>query len=603
MVAEHLLSDDDPDLATTLDAGFHLLLGGDERRGAEILRKVGLELVESDELPEAIPALEAAVAVYRKLDRPRNELCGLIHPLAFGGYYVERRLAEQYGEEALELLAQETGLALSARLRRYLGKYLALLVGLIYAVVLHLFSGRGGLRGLSRLIATMGGVVGSLTGAAVVCLDSAGASRIAAKFEPFEPLSLRHAGAFCYVLSKTLVGVTEDRAWQTIAALRGLLARLDTRWGVLGFPDRMKPLTRGGVLYALGALEGFMDEPVALTRADELEKTGLRLYDMVACQIRANYYYCQGDVERAREYERQVEVHATRNGSTWQAEVWAPSSRLVAYRRTRDLIGLKRGSEELDRLAQEIPSLERYARIARTILMGLHGEHHAAIPALEQLISETAPHGFTGWTMVAAGLADAYNKTGQHARAEALCTRIMAGLDEDDRRVVSLTLDIELELAHAEVGLGRTAAAAARLDALIRKHEVNRAAITMGSIHRARAEVAIAAGDEDSARYHRALMDNWFRSTKNPSLIAECERVRAAAEATSVRPEPEGREELATVLERVASPSEDETSGPANTEVDSIPAAGTARQQSAVKPEDTDDARANGQLPEVRGRR
>ena len=569
MLAEYLLADPDPDLATTLDAGFHLLSGGDERRGAALLRQVGLELVETDELPEAIPALEAAVAVYRKLDRPRNELCGLVHPLAFAGFYAERRLADQYGDEALDLLAQETGLALTVRVRRYVGKYVALVVGLVYALVLHLFNGRGGVRGLSQLISVMGGLIGSLTGAAVVCLDAETAARRAARFEPFEPLGIRHAGAFSYVLAKTLVGVTQDRAWETISALRGLLARMDTRWGIIGFPERMRPLSRGGLLYALGALESFMDEPIALERADELEAVGLRLYDMVACQIRANYHAVHGDAERAREYERRVEVHATRNGSTWQAEVWAPSSRLIAYRRTYDVIGLKRSADELDRLARDIPSLDRYARIARALMRSLRGDNEGAIPGLEAVRAETRPHGFIGWTIVSAGLADLYNKTGQHERAEALCKEVLAGLTEEDRRVVALTLDIELELARSEAGSGRTAPAAERLDALIRKHESNRAPVTLGAIHRARAEVAALAGDEDSARYHRALMDHWFRSTKHPSLIAECERVRSLFEAPSVRPVDDGKEEPATVLERAASLRE-ETSEPANTEVDAV---------------------------------
>src|SRR5262249_41685483 len=160
---------------------------------------------------------------------------------------------------------------------------------------------------------------------------------------------------------------------------------------VVGFPDRMKPLTRGGLLYALGALEGFMDEPLALERADQLEGIGLRVYDMVACQIRANYYACHGDAERVREYERQVELHAMRNGSTWQAEVWAPSSRLVAYKRTYDLIGLKQAAEELERLVTEIPSLERHSRIARALLLLVRGDYTMAIPELERICTETAP--------------------------------------------------------------------------------------------------------------------------------------------------------------------------------------------------------------------
>jgi serine/threonine protein kinase/predicted ATPase len=551
-LAEVLLAEQEPDYASTLEGGFHLLSGGDTARAVQILRRCGLELAEAEELPDAIPALEAAVAAYRELKRPRNELCALLHPLAFAGYYVDRRLADRYGDEALTLLAEETGLSLTARLRGYIGTYLALFVGLVYAVILHFFSGRGGPRGLSKLISITGGLTTALVGASVICLDGATAARRAAIFEPFEALGLWHAGAFCHAMAKTLVSLTEDRAWETIVTLRRLLERFDAPRGVVGFPRMMRPLTRGGLLYALGGLEGFMDEPIALSRADELEALGLRIYDMAACQIRANYYACHGDAERAREYERQVEIQATRNGSTWQAEAWAPSSRLVAYWRTFDLIGLKRAAEELERLAVEIPSLDLYARVARALTTMLRGDYEAAIPLLERVCFETAPRHFAGWSNNCARLAEAYSRTGQHARAVELCRRVDAMLTEEDRRVVALTLDIELELARAEAGSGRPEAAAQRLDALIRKHGVNRAPVTMGAIHRVAAEVASSAGDPALVRYHHARMEHWFRATKNPSLIAECERIHTSIDTTGASIQMLSGTEAATIVERGA---------------------------------------------------
>src|SRR6185503_18777179 len=95
------------------------------------------------------------------------------------------------------------------------------------------------------------------------------------------------------------------------------------------------------------------------------------------------------------------------------------------------------------------------------------------------------------------------------------------------------------------------------------------------------------AGDEDAARYHRALMDHWFRSTKHPSLIAECERVRARFEPPSVRPVPDANQEPATVLERVPS-QHDETYEPANTEVDAVE--GPRREASATTPNPRENA-------------
>jgi tetratricopeptide (TPR) repeat protein len=550
VLGEYLLNVSSPaDATTSLDAGWHLLSGGDERRGSEILARVGVGLFEVDELPDAIPALEAAVAVYRRQNRPRHELRGLVHPLAFAGYYVERRLADEYGDLAIAILAEETGIALTARLSPYIGKYLSLLVGLVYAIVLHFFNGRGGLRGLNNHVSFMGGLTTSLTATSVICLDAEEAARRAVHFEPFEPLGQRHAGAFLSAMSKAVVGVARDRSWETIARLRELLRRFDTPRAVLGFPAQMKPVTRGGLLYGLGALEGMMDAPLALERANELESCGLRLYDMLACQVRANYYANQGNQELAREYEKRVEIHATRNGSTWQAEVWAPSSRMLACMRTHDVVGMKRTGEELERLSAEIPSLERYARAARALLAMLRGDHATAIPLLERLHAEAEPRSYIGWMALASMLARAYTLTGQPERAVAVSEPIVASLSDEDRLVVGLALSAELELAVAEARLGRSQSAVSRLEHLLRLHEAQNGAVTLGTLHAAWADVAMAMGDAVSARYHRARMDYWYHATNNPSLIAESERVSAAFDAPGARPAMSGDDMTETVHE------------------------------------------------------
>jgi len=536
MLGDRLLQSSTPDVAVTLDAGWHLFHGGEEERGADILRRIGLQLVEADELPEAVPALEAAVSVYRRLGRPGHELLGLLSPLAFGGYYVDRRLADQYGDEALALFAEETGLALTVKLRPYLGGFLGLLVGLFYAFVLHFFSGRGGPRGLSQRIAMLGATSSALTGTATLCLDRPSARRRAATFEPFRALGRRHAGAFSHAFAETLVEVTEDRSAETIEKLRGLLAQLDTSGGVVGLPVRIRPITKGGVLYALGALESFMDGPLALARADELEACGLRLYDMVACRIRANYHACRGELELTREYERKVETFAVRSGSAWQAEVWAPSSKIVTCTLTSDIIGMKRAAESLEQLAREIPTLEHHARVARACLKALRGEHSSAIPLLEEVVEVAEREHSIGFRVEAAVLAASYNETAQHDRALALCTRALRGMSPGEHAIVALNLQVEIQLALAEAGLGRTDDAVRRLDDLLTTHAPGEGPVTLGSLHKARAQVALRVGDTASFEHHRVAMNTWFQSTKNPALIAQCERMAHLAKTSNRSP-------------------------------------------------------------------
>ena len=524
------------DLATTLQAGWHLFHGGEEERGADVLRRVGLELAATDDIPDAVPALEAAIGVYRKLGRPAHELMGLLSPMAFAGYYVDRRLADAYGDETIALFSEETGLALTARLRPYLGSTASLLVGLAAAFTRHLFGGRGGPRALSQNITMLGAISSALTGTATICLDGEGARRRAAAFEPFSVLGLRHAGGFAHALAQRLAELTQDRAAETIDALRTLLVRLETRHGVLGLPEQLRPIMKGGILFALGALEGFMDEPLALRRADELETCGLELYAMVANQVRANYHACRGETALTAECERRVETYAVRSGSAWQAEVWAPSSRIIAFTLTGDVIGLKRAAEELERLMPEIPSLSRHARFARASLKQLRGEHDAAIPVLEDLLQRGEPRSFIGWCAIAGALAAAYNETGAHLRAERLCLDVLQQLSEADRLVVAMNLRIEIQLALAEAGLGRTGEAAQRLEDLLTKHQPNQGPVSIGSLHRARAQIALYTADRSALEHHHACMERWFRSTGNPALIAQCERLSHLLRASNPPP-------------------------------------------------------------------
>jgi hypothetical protein len=546
LLGQKLLEMAEPDFATRLSAGWHLVNGGDEKRGAEMLRQVALDLVAADELPEAVPALEAAIAVHRKLGRPMHQLLGLLEPLAFAGYYVDRRLAAKYGDEALALLSHETGLTLTVRLRPYLGSYISLVVGLVYAVCLHLFGGRGGLAALNRRIAILGGISCALTGTSTICLDHEGAERRARVFEPFSVMGKWHGGAFCHALAKALVQLTEDRAAHTIAELRDLLARIDAPFGVFGLPKPLRPILKGGILFALGALEGFTDPPRAVACADELEACGLRLYDMVACQIRANYYACQGNADLAREYEKAVEMHAVRNGSAWQAEAWAPSGKVIACIATGDLIGLKHALEELERLVVEIPSFTRIERVARASLKAMRGEYDAAIPVLEQILADEQPRANIGWGVAVSVLAWSYNETGQHERAANVCSQALAQLEPADRLVVAINLRIEIQLALAEAGLGRNEAAQQRLDGLLALHAPHGGAVTLGSLHRARAQVALLVGDRDAVERSCEQTAHWFRQTANPSLIAQSERMVRLIQLESAPPAA-GDEQGATI--------------------------------------------------------
>jgi hypothetical protein len=68
--------------------------------------------------------------------------------------------------------------------------------------------------------------------------------------------------------------------------------------------------------------------------------------------------------------------------------------------------------------------------------------------------------------------------------------------------------------------------ARAELDGLMREHAPGRDRVTLGLLHRARAELALSEGDTASFDAHLGAMERLFRPTSNPALIAMCERLR-----------------------------------------------------------------------------
>lgn len=553
------------DFATRLQAGWHLYDGGDEERGAELLRRVGTELASFDELPAAVPALQAALSVFRKLKRPRHELLGLLAPLSMAGYYVDRALAIEYGDETLQLLTEETGVALAGRARPWVGPRASLLIGLASSAVRHAFGARGGLSGLYHRITTLSIVAGALTGTATICFDRERALRGARALAPFAVLGQDHPASFGYELCSCLALLTEDRAGETVARLRPLLARVRGSKALRALPSSTRDVLEGGVLYALGALETFYDEPLALERARELEGFGLQLYDMLAWQLRANYHAWRGEADLAREHEKRVESYAVRAGSAWQAEVWAAVSRIGVCLVTCDTAGMKRGAEELDRLAAEIPSLGRYAQIAHGCHRFLHGDYDAALRQLEPLVLGVPPRLYQGWTNLLAALASIHNERGEHRHALDLCNEALRTSNETERAVLSLNVRLEVQLALAKAGLGETEFAAGLIDDLLAKHAGTKGPLTLGTLHAARARIAWMQGDTAELTRHREQMERWFRSTANPALIAQCERMpgfarqpselpMAKATTPSVSPSSSLSSETATLLDGPPNP-------------------------------------------------
>lgn len=516
------------DVNASLDAGWHLLHGGEEQRGAALLADAGLRLTySSDEMSSAVPALRAALDVYRRLKRPIHEQLRLLTPLAMAGYYCDRRLADEFGEEALRLQRRHLGLDLAARLRPLLGRHLSTYLALgLTGLRFMLRPALGGVRAMIDGIVDHIACCTALAGVAAICLDGEGARRYASYFEPLLAFDQDHGVHLAYGFVKLLAFTAEENFTGTLEGFSQILKRLENPKPIRHLKPEARKMLYGGVLYALASMDVFRAESKVLEYAKRLDRIGLKLYEMVADQLRTNYHALRGETDLAESYRARVEMHAVQAGSVWQAEVWTPCSMIIVNVLSGDTIGLKRTMEQLDRLAQEIPSLVLHARMVRAEYHFLKGEYEQGFAIARPEIESTPDRGFMGRTFAISSQAHALNRLGRYSDAKTLLEPLVENLSDADKDIVAHYSNLSRELAHAYSGLGDHPRAFAIIDAMIERHARSEHPLLLGNLHATATAIALVAGEPSRALEHLKRMEDAFRPTGNPALIAQWEQMR-----------------------------------------------------------------------------
>ena len=529
------------DSNTMLDAGWHLLQGGAESEGAELLATASTALTHStDELAASVPALRAALAVFRREKRPKRELIRVLAPLAVAGYRVDRKLVAEYGDEAIDVFHEVIGLKLSARLRPLFGRKLSLYLGLAYGVMGALLAhGPKGIAVFKQTISTFFSCVVSLASASTICFDIQRTRRCVQALEPLAALGDDHPAGISYGFAKTLSRLPEDRVAEVAAGCEKLIARLgDDARPVKGLPEDSRLLLLGGAWYALGAMSVFRDGPYALHCAEKLDGLGLRLYAMAGDQVRTMYHALRGDIARAKQYRERVEMHAIQAGSGWQVEVWGPCGSILVCTLTRDVVGIKHVVEALDRLRKEVPTLNRHYELARGVYHELKGDLQVSKEVRLALLAGTAPRAFIGYPTGVGSLAATLLDLGEVAEAKAQLQVVIDHMTEADAVYIAMYQKAFICLALADAMSGDFEAATTRLDTLLAKHGPDEGPLTLGYLHSARARVAIMMDDLITAEHQRESMERWFRPTGNPALIGQCERMRREIARLSAQQSP-----------------------------------------------------------------
>jgi hypothetical protein len=522
------------DAALRIQIGWHLLRGGDETRGADLIASVAcdsvaIRLVFTD-LHGAGAAVEAALQVYKKQRRPHLQRVPLLSALAQAGYYEDRKWGERYGDEALDALEEVSGLRAARRFTRYCGRFLGLVLGLGFGFLRFATTPRKERGyGFGEVLIQLFVTATCLTAAATVCLDEQRARIVTEVLRPFDVLPDR----------LTPVGILEfcdglrQIALENQASAAERFERLRER---LASP-RYYPTLRGdarkivvaGVHFARAVFATYAnDGRRALESADALDSLDMKFYAMIASQIRFLYHMNRGDFRTARHHRQQVDIHAAHVGSAWQVEMWEAAALIPIHTWLLDVDGMSIVADRLEAQSKDVPSLRKYAQLARWAQgLVLTDQTRQANAMATLTIMEEEPRSYIGWAAHLGFTAMGSRALGDHEAARRMCDLVDAHVTDADREYVGLFLVAEIERAWCDAMEGRRDAAIEQLDALIERHKQGDNPLVPGLLHEARAHIAYAAGRESEYAESAAEVERRLRPLGTPALIAKCERLAA----------------------------------------------------------------------------
>lgn len=526
------------DLALRLEAGWHFMQGGDALRGADMVASVvsngwAVRQLGVNSYPLG-HVTAAALTHYNRHRRSAYERLPLLAALAEAGYFEGARWSDAYADEALDVLEDLSGLRLARRLRSALGAWLALAVALVVALVRFVCAPRR--ERIYPFVELIHQAVGSITGLvtiSTISLDADRAERVAEVLKPFAHLPRRDTGRGIYEFCTATSQIGREYPARAFASSELMLHRFsDAGWYRL-LPADGRSMYVTGAHFARGAFAVFRaSSGAALESADALEASGMKLYLMIASQLRFLYHMNRGEVALAKPHRARVEQHAAHVGSAWQVELWEDSALLPYYIAAGDVVEITRVVRRFDELVVLAPSLAFYRRLSELALIFVSDQlTDTAIQDALRLVEQRPARSFLGWTTVLSIIAAVHIEGGRYREARTLCERVLSLTTDDDREYVTLFLQVDLQTARADAGLGEVDAAFSRLDGLIARFLPSGHPLALGMLHDCRARVAHGAGREAAYEESLAACAHWYRGTGTPALIAKVEQLESLGRA------------------------------------------------------------------------
>ncbi len=524
-----------------LEAGYHLLRGGDPATGANLIADAATDtgLLASATGGEVVHALEAALAEYDRSGRqPRRQrvvLCALVRC----AFLLDPSLV-RYADRAVDALRRDAGidaaeeLAAAGQLPRVAALQRAVTDAARRCVDLPPAErGFDAFEAIQQLLLTSF----SLMGVGINRLDIPAVQRVTRLIEPLAALGVPAAQvAHRFVL--TVVDAMQGRQDRAQAGRHAFVEALSDPALFGAIPEDRRQSLIAAQIHGIGMLESLRGGEAGLRWAAELDRMKLAAFAPAAMQIRVLTYLFNGDEIRADACRAQLDVLALQRAPVWHLDEWILPYLAGPYDLWGDVVGLRHAVSQLRPVAAEHPGYEPFLRFALGAYHRERGELDVARAELETALRLAPPGEHVAWSPSIAAYVHTLVCARQFVRAIDEGERAMERSRADGLAELWVCGRVEPQLALARAHLGDFDAAATRLDAFIRASErESMPRPLLGKCYEARALVATLAGDRQAFVTAAGRAGACFRATGNSKLIAAHERLwKTAASVRRWRP-------------------------------------------------------------------
>jgi tetratricopeptide (TPR) repeat protein len=545
------------------DVGWHLYHGGERSRAAPLLASAARRLHAAQSFRDAVPLLEAALSVYEAEDRPPETCLELRHMLMIAGVMCDRAVLLRYAAGTFAELRRYGGADVGERLARRIGAKLGLVLGVLIATLRFHLTPRAR-RGPSPISAltTLGVLVTATATAYSLAFDLDGLRELLRHIELFRAFPDRAPHA-AYLLCQCLLGIPLGR-WRSVQENANKALAVFARTAARNPFDRKNGIAAAHYMLASGLASD--QNPSFEHQIEQMKRQDLRFFDVSAEMVRLFYHRFRGEEEQARAMEAKTELLFVQLGSMWLIQSQLPWVSGFAYAVTHDALGLKRCIEDLSRLCKAGYRFEPFLEIARGEYYRERGRLDAAHAAISRALAMLPEEELFRRQRALAALAEVLLSMGRFADAKRTAEEAFALACDPEIVHVTWRMRCGRVVALALAANGEHAAAARRVDDLLREMDHVQSPSMSGALHETRAQIALLAGDRAAYERHLAETERWFRPTKNPALVARCERLiqagaagrgpdaREMAAAATTRPE--GAALVAAAFKQCTSPAE-----------------------------------------------